>query len=239
MLLILVLTILVILLILILLCIPYTPQLIGTAIHKFKTKEKIVSLTFDDGPKSPFTKQILDILNKHQVRATFFMVGKCAQKFPTIVQQVYKNGHEIGNHTWNHDTLIGKSRKFIRQQIDVTDDLLRQLGYTGNIHFRAPKGFKFLGLPKVLAEKNRPNILFDFVAWDWNQPGVKKIVDKVMRKVKPGSIILLHDGDSDNNDVISNRSQTVEATDIIINRLKEQGYRFATISEMLEMEKSK
>ena len=167
------------------------------------------------------------------------MVGKRAQKFPETVKYVYQNGHELGNHTWDHYTLIGKSCSFIRKQINATDKLFRQLGYTGTIHFRSPKGMKFLALPKVLTEKKRTNILFNFVAWDWNQPGTKKIVDKIINNVKPGSIILLHDGDGDNNDVITCRSQTVEATEIIINRLKELGYSFATISELLSMVKNK
>lgn len=215
------------------LIIPNSPPLVGTTIKNIKTHEKVVALTFDDGPNPPYTEQTLSVLEKHQVKATFFMVGKRAKKFPALVQQVYMQGHEIGNHTWDHHVLVGKSCKFIRNQIAMTDKLLRQLGYTGPIHFRSPKGMKFLALQKVLKKIKRPNILFDVVSWDWSRPGVNKIVANVMKNVKPGSIILLHDGDGDHNDRATNRSQTVQSLDCIITRLKERGYRFATISELL------
>lgn len=213
--------------------IPNSPQLYGKSIRNIKTSEKVVALTFDDGPNPPYTSQVLDVLKKHDVKATFFVVGIRAQKYPDSVIQVYQAGHEIGNHSWSHHVLIGKSYKFIRKEIDSTDEFIRSLGYTGTIHFRAPKGMKFVRLPKILDETNRPHILFDAVGWDWSSPGANKIVNNVMSSVKPGSVILLHDGDGDNNEVITDRSQTVDATDTIIQRLKAEGYKFVTISELL------
>ncbi len=185
--------------------IPNSPQLFGKSIRRVNTKEKIVALTFDER----------------------------GQRFPETVKQIYKAGHELGNHTWSHRVLIYKSYDFIKKQIESTDKLLRDLGYTGSIHFRSPKGMKFIALPRVLAQMNRPNILFDVVAWDWTCPGVNKIAKNVLKSVAPGSIILLHDGDGDNNDRIRDRSQTVAATELIIKNLREQGFRFVTISELL------
>lgn len=218
------------------LIIPNSPQLYGKSIRKIKTKDKIVALTFDDGPNPPYTKQILDLLKKHDIKATFFVVGMRAQKYSEELKLVYQAGHEIGNHTWSHHVLIGKSYQFIRHEIESTDELIKKLGYTGPIHFRAPKGLKFIRLPKILAETNRPHILFDAVGWDWSNPGINKIVKNVMNSVHQGSIILLHDGDGDNNEVITDRSQTVAATDIIIQKLKAAGYKFVTISEMLKLQ---
>ncbi len=215
------------------LIIPNSPQLVGKSIRNIKTREKVVALTFDDGPNPPYTNQILEVLDKHNVKATFFMTGKHIKQSPQTLIDVYRQGHEIGNHSWSHKVLVGKSSKSIREEINSTDKLIRDLGYKGTIYFRAPKGLKFVALPKILKEQNRYNILFDVIGWDWTNPGTEKIVKNVIKKVRPGSIILLHDGNGDVDFIGTDRSQTVAATDIIIQQLKKQKYMFATISELL------
>lgn len=203
-----------------------SPQLIGEAIHRIHTKDKVVALTYDDGPAPAYTTELLEILKDNGIKATFFVVGAHAEKHPDLIKAIYEGGHEIGNHTWSHPQLVWKWPQFTRDQISRTDALLRSLGYKGTIHFRAPYGIKFLVLPWILTESHRQHILFDVVPEDWKRPGVSSIVDRVVEKVRPGSIILLHDGRGD-------RSQTVAATPKIIHRLKEQGYRFVTISELV------
>ncbi len=207
--------------------IPNTPQIFGIAIRCVQTDEKIVALTYDDGPRSPTTEGVLDVLAKHQVNATFFLIGERAEKNPTLVRREYNAGHELGNHTYTHPVLIFRTPSFVREQIEKTDKIIRDCGYDKEIFFRSPKGMKLLADSWTLKKMNRKNILFDTVAWDWDSPGVQKIVDNVMKDVRPGSIILLHDGCGDEHDV-------VEASDIIITRLKEQGYKFLTISELLK-----
>ncbi|MBD3231586.1 polysaccharide deacetylase family protein [Candidatus Dependentiae bacterium] len=216
------------------LIIPNSPQFYGKSIRRINTKEKIVALTFDDGPNPPYTEQILDILKQHNVKATFFMVGKHIEKCPYMVKKVYQEGHEIGNHSWSHKVLICRSSKYIRKEIEQTDKLIYQLGYKGKIYFRAPKGLKFVNLPRILNSQNRHHILFDVISWDWCCPGANKIVRCVLKKVKSGSIILLHDGNGDVNFIGTDRSQTVIATDIIIQKLKARGYGFVTISELIQ-----
>jgi peptidoglycan/xylan/chitin deacetylase (PgdA/CDA1 family) len=98
---------------------------------------------------------------------------------------------------------------------------------------------KLMTLPKILKRAKRDNILFNAVGWDWRRPGVRKIVKNVLKDVRQGSIILLHDGDGDNNKCITDRSQTVQAAEIIIQKLKEKGYRFVTISELLRVGKKR
>lgn len=208
-----------------------SPQLFGKLITRINTSKKIVALTYDDGPNPPFTNAILDILKKHQVLATFFIVGKLSEKYPEIVVEIYKQGHELGNHSWNHDQLIFRSNTFVNDEIKKTDDYLRDLGYQGEIHFRAPYGYKLFSLPWILSSQKRKHILFDVVPNDWSFPGVSVIVERVLSKVRPGSIISLHDG-------YGERQQTVEATDEIITKLKAIGYSFVTISELIKNENS-
>ncbi len=208
-----------------------SPQLLGECIHRVDTSEKVVALTFDDGP-SFYTEEILDILRLHKAQATFFLLGQNIEQFPVLVQQIYKEGHEIGNHSYSHQPLIFKSCAFIREEIEKTDQLIKKSGYQGIIHFRAPYGRKLIGLAWILYKSKRPHILFDVIPNDWACPGTTTIVNRILAQTKPGSIILFHDGNGDN--VVQDRSQTVQALPLIIKELKEAGYQFVTISELLD-----
>lgn len=203
-----------------------SPQFIGKAITHINTDKKLIALTFDDGPFPPYTDSILRILREQEIHASFFVIGKNAWLHPDLIKQIYREGHEIGNHSWSHKSLVWKSPYYIREEIEKTDSILRKLGYKKEIAFRAPFGEKFIVLPWVLSKMHKKHILFDVLANDWESPGVEAIVNKVMSQVKPGSIIILHDGDSE-------RKQTVEALAIIIPKLKDLGYRFVTISELI------
>lgn len=206
-----------------------SPQLFGEAFSRLATNQKVVALTYDDGPNPPYTHDILDVLNKHHVKATFFVLGKEVEKYPEMTQAIFMNGHEIGNHSWSHEQLIFKSPAFVTEEITKTDRLLRQLGYQDEIHFRAPYGRKLLILPWILSKLNKKHILFDVIPDDWDCTGAEEIVAQVLKQLQPGSIILFHDGGGD-------RSHTVAATDDLIQKLKAEGYQFLTISEMLKLE---
>ncbi len=208
-----------------------SPQIFGKCIRRVDTLEKVVALTFDDGP-SQHTREILEVLRSHGVSATFFLLGSNAERFPDLVRQIYAEGHEIGNHSYSHRPLIFKSLAFIREEIDKTDQIIRQSGYQGRIHFRAPYGRKLVGLPWVLYKSQRPHILFDVIPDDWTSPGVSVIISRILAQTRPGSIILCHDGDGDH--IGQNRSQTVQAIPIVIQKLNTAGYRFVTVSELLE-----
>jgi peptidoglycan-N-acetylglucosamine deacetylase len=205
---------------------PLSPQLFGEAIWHIKTDEKVVALTFDDGTHPLYTDQILDVLKEHGVPATFFVIGEHVQEYPVPLKRVIAEHHEIGNHSWSHQSLIFKTPAYIYDEILRTDALIRELGYKGEIYFRAPYGRKLFLLPWILSSLNRKHILFDIQPHGWSNPGVDVIVEHVLSRVKNGSIILLHDGGG-------NRQQTVIATKRIIEHLKKQGYRFLTISELL------
>lgn len=210
-----------------------SPQLFGRCVHRVDTSEKVIALTFDDGPSAD-TKEILNVLRLHEVPATFFILGKNAEQFPELVRQIHEEGHDIGNHSYSHQPLIFKSLVFIQEEIEKTDQIIKQSGYQGTIHFRAPYGRKLIGLPWVLYKSKRPHILFDVIPDDWATPGVDTIVNRILAQTKPGSIILCHDGNGDN--VGQDRSQTIQAIPIVIQELRAAGYQFVTISKLLKFD---
>jgi peptidoglycan/xylan/chitin deacetylase (PgdA/CDA1 family) len=186
----------------------------------------VVALTYDDGPNPPYTNQLLDLLEIHQIKATFFMVGKTIEKYPETVRLVLSKGHELGNHSYSHKPLIFENPWFIRSEIEKTDQLLRQLGVKQEIHFRAPYARKLLALPYILAKMHKKNILWDIDSKDYEASNSEAIERRVLEQVRPGSIILMHDGGKE-------RSRTVVATEILIKKLQEKGYAFKTVSELL------
>lgn len=211
---------------------PLSPQLIGRSVRRVFTQEKVVALTFDDGPSAAWTPTLLELLARHEVQATFFLVGSRVAENPTLAQRIWQAGHQVGNHSWSHTFLVGKSATYAREEIEKTDALLRELGYMHEIYFRAPYGCKGIVLSSVLCSLHKMHALFDVITWDWNNPGVAEITRRACKAVHPGSIILLHDGGGD-------RSQTLQATEEIILHLKERGYRFVTVAQLLAYDSAK
>jgi peptidoglycan/xylan/chitin deacetylase (PgdA/CDA1 family) len=197
------------------------PQLLGKAYWSARTDRKVIALTFDDGPIEP-TGEILDILKSERVKATFFVLGKRAEKKPEILRRIRREGHEIGNHTWSHAKLIGKSLAFIRDQIERTDAVIRASGYAGPIYFRSPHGAKLFALPWVLKKMGRQHILFDIRPKDWQKPAADIMVQRIMDQIHPGGIVIMHDSPT-----------TAKALKRIIAAVKGLGYEFLTVSDLL------
>lgn len=203
-------------------------QVFGELVNHVDTKEKVVALTYDDGPNPPYTNQLIGILERNQIKATFFVVGNIIEKHPATVRLVISKGHELGNHSYSHQKMTSENPSFIRSEIEKTDQLLRQLGVKEEIHFRAPYGRKFLVLPYLLAKMNKKNILWNVNPNDYKALNSEVIENYVLEHVSPGSIILLHDGGGD-------RSRTVTATESLIKKLAEKGYTFKTVSELMHV----
>ncbi len=202
----------------------------GKNIVRLNTDERVVALTFDDGPNPPYTDRLLDILAEHNVKATFFMIGNRIEKYPETLQRAIAEGHQIGNHSYSHPVLGFCPPSYIQQEIERTDDLLRQAGVTGELVIRAPILTRFLPVAWVLAKGSRAHISCNVWSWDWMTQNPDSITETVLKKTKPGSIIVLHDGKAENKD--ADRSGTVEATDQIITRLKQDGYRFVRLLDV-------
>ncbi len=203
-------------------------QVMGKLVHRVQTSSKRVALTFDDGPDPRNTPQLLDVLDAHGAKATFFAVGLQLQKHPQLARSVLERGHELANHSFSHPRMVLRSPSFIRDELDRTDALIRRAGAKGPILFRAPYGKKLFALPWVLARSGRINVLFDVVPepGDYTRPPPKKLVESVMAQLKPGSIVVLHDGGGP-------RAETVEAVRRLLPMLQARGYAMVTVSQLM------
>ncbi len=207
----------------------------GATVAALPSPEKVVALTFDDGPNPVYTEKILAVLAEEQVQATFFVVGEQARKHPALVRKTAQAGHEIGNHSDRHGDVMRMSRAELSDDLARANQAIAQATGRPPRYFRPPHGFRD---PLVLAEAERQGLTlvnWSVICRDWMNPGVDVLVERVQQAVAPGAIILLHDGDGLKQ--ASPREQTVEATRVIIRSLKAQGYRFVTLSEVLEQQK--
>ena len=202
----------------------------GKNIVRLKTDQRIVALTYDDGPHPPYTERLLDVLAKHNVKATFFMIGKRIEMHPETVNRVIAEGHQIGNHTYSHPLLGFLPPFYVQRQIERTDELLQRHGIVKDSVFRAPMLTRFLPVAYVLAKLDRTHISCNVWSWDWTTQNPDRITETVLKKMKLGSIIVLHDGKAENKN--ANRSGTIEATDRIITALKRGGYQFVRLSDV-------
>lgn len=200
-------------------------------IFEVKTDEKVLALTFDISWGTNTPTPVLDILKKANVQATFFLSGPWVKKYPAVPQRIAADGHEIGSHGNEHINLSGVSQEAIRTNIMTAhQSILEVTGKTANL-IRTPNGDYD---NKVITTAN--DCGYQVIQWgtdslDWKNPGVDAIVDRVLKRAHPGDIILMHASDT--------CKQTVDALPQIIDGLKEQGYKFITVSELLEMEKSR
>ena len=206
-----------------------THQLFGEIVDRVETTDKVVALTFDDGPTRAFTQQILEILEDEEITATFFLVGSALEKNPEEARLIAQAGHEIGNHSFSHQRMVFKSPSFIANELERTDQLIRQSGYTGPIHFRPPYGKKLNNLPRYLDSRGIVSFTWDVApeSYGADMNEADPVVDRVLEQVQPGSIVLMHV-------MFKSRESSMAATPRIIRGLKERGYRFVTVSEMLK-----
>lgn len=203
---------------------------LGYAVAKSKTKDKIVALTFDDGPSKTYTPQVLAVLKKYNVKATFFMCGEQVTYYPELVKQVSMDGHEIANHSYNHPNLFkNKSLRGAGMAAEVvkTNQLIEKIVMIKPAYFRAP--YNYCGAETIQAVNNAGLI---YVSWtfsvrDWEKPAPEVMVTRFNNSLIPGSIVLMHDGGG-------NRANTVAALSGMIESAKKKGYRFVTLGELLK-----
>jgi len=205
-----------------------TFQFFGGIKDRVDTRQEAVALTFDDGPTQR-TDEILKVLDEESVKATFFLVGSSIEKYPEETKKLAEDGQEIGNHSYSHRRMVLMGYDTVMREIEDTDALIREAGYTGEILFRPPNCKKLFILPWYLYQNGRTTITFDIEPNTYPEvnKSAESIAEYVIRNTRPGSIILLHPM----YDEVS-----AQAIPLIIRGLKEKGYEFKTVSELLQLE---
>lgn len=209
-------------------------QIMGELITDVDTDEKVIALTFDDGPNPEITRQILTLLERYNAKATFFVVGEHADKYPEVLQKMSQSGCEIGNHSWSHEKMQLRSMSFLKKEITHTDSVIRAAGYSGDIPFRSPFGSRLFLLPYLLHRENRAHILWSVHLDDWKAISVNEMFEMFEEKVHPGAIVLLHDGTAESPVV---RQNSVDVLEMILENYSKRGYSFVTVSELLAYQK--
>ncbi|MBW4560270.1 MAG: polysaccharide deacetylase family protein [Mojavia pulchra JT2-VF2] len=206
------------------------PRFLGATIQsaKLSNTQKVIALTFDDGPWPETTAQVLNILKQNEIKATFFVVGQNVKNYPDLVKRVVAEGHTIANHTWHHWYHF-MNPQTSAYEIDQTTNLIFQLTGVKTNLFRPPGGMMHNGLAAYARNSKYAIVMWSSDSVDYSLPSVPRLINNVFRQAKPGGIVLMHDGGG-------NRSQTVQALPTIIANFRKQGYSFVTIPELLEIE---
>lgn len=221
-----------------------TNQLFGKTLVSGPKNERVIALTYDDGPNPPYTDRILAVLQSEGVHATFFVVGRAVQAYPAVVRREALAGNAIGNHTWSHGHLVLYDARELRQTLQRTDAVIFAAAGVHTTIMRPPFGARdWLVLQEARKLGYTPVMWSVPLANDWQNPPPRVIAARVLRYAGDGAIITLHDG---NRGIVCararvaahacDRSADVEATRLIVSALKKQGYRFVTIPQLLRMQ---
>jgi peptidoglycan/xylan/chitin deacetylase (PgdA/CDA1 family) len=202
----------------------------GKALSRLPTGENAVSITFDDGPNPRATPQILDALQRERVQATFFVLGRHADRWPALVRRMADEGHQLANHGYWHRKLHRRGPGYVREDLTRgTEALFKASGGVQAKHFRAPHGFRSPWVTPIARSLGQRTIGWSLGVWDSARPGVAEITRRALDGVRAGSILLLHDGDG--YDADGDRQQTADALPLIVRGLRDRGFRFTTLPE--------
>jgi len=208
-----------------------TAQWYGKTFTGIHSSSKQLALTYDDGPNDPHTFRLLDVLANHNVRATFFLIGRYVRQRPDIVRELVRAGHVIGNHTFTHPLLIFQPEREIKRELaECTLAISDAAGEHSNL-FRPPFGGRRPAVLRIARRLGLAPVMWNVTGYDWSAPSAESIQIKVARRIRGGNVILLHDGG--HKKFGADRSRTVAASDKMISRYKSEGYEFVTIPQMM------
>jgi peptidoglycan/xylan/chitin deacetylase (PgdA/CDA1 family) len=208
-----------------------TSQIYGRTFTGVEPGSRLVALTYDDGPNEPYTSQVLNVLERHGAKATFFLIGKFVRQRPDLARAVVAAGHAIGSHTWDHPNLVLTSHSELRRQLEqARSAILEATGIVPKL-FRPPFGGRRPATLRAVREIGLQTIMWSVTCYDWRATSADKIVRHAERQIRGGDVILLHDGG--HRAIGADRSRTVEATDRLLKRYRGEGYEFVTIPEMM------
>ncbi len=207
----------------------------GPVFWHARTQEPIIALTFDDGPCHPYTEQLMELFDREEIRATFFMPGHNVRREPTLAAEVASR-HAVGNHTNTHPHLTWSLPSTVRDELQRGQEAIQDATGTVPSIFRVPHGWYG---PQVISTANDLGmscIGWSVMAWDWNKPPQETITRRILHGAGPGGITLLHDGQDTDAYPKADRSRTIAAVPRIIHSLKEQGFRFVTVPELMALD---
>jgi polysaccharide deacetylase family sporulation protein PdaB len=199
-------------------------------VYQVNTVKKLVALTFDISWGNVTPMPVIEILEKNNIRCTFFLSGPWVKQYPEIVQRIKQNGNEIGSHGYRHINLSNLSKNEIKDEIMKAHRNIKEVAGLDAKLIRTPNGDYNDTVVEAAHEVNYEAIQCSVDSLDWMNPGVSTIIDRVTRKVHPGAIILMHASDT--------CKQTTDALPTVIKNLQQQGYKFVTVSELLKENKA-
>lgn len=204
-------------------------QLFGTIVPRVETSAPLVALTLDDGPTLRYTRDVLNLLDEKNVKATFFLTGKEMEETPALAADIVRRGHQVANHSFSHSNMSLMGLAKVRDEIETTDRAIRAAGYQGEIYFRPPYGKKLFTLPWYLSQTGRTSITWDVEPESY--PDIAEdpdaIAEYVLQNAKSGSIILLHV-------MYRSREASRQGLPKIIDGLRSRGFQFVTVSELMK-----
>ena len=207
-----------------------TWQLYGRSFVGLTKGTRQLALTYDDGPNDPYTGQLLDLLAKANVKATFFLIGRYVKQRPDIVRRVVEAGHAIGNHTWDHPNLIWCSHGETRRQLSETQKAIEDACGVSPMLFRPPFGGRRPGTFQTARALGLEPIMWRVTCYDWSAKSNETIEHNARRQIRGGDVILLHDGSHVAFGIA--RSHTLKATENLLLEYRERGYEFVSVPEM-------
>jgi peptidoglycan/xylan/chitin deacetylase (PgdA/CDA1 family) len=208
-----------------------TGQWYGRTFTGLAPGTKQLALTYDDGPNDPHTLRLLEVLARHDVHATFFLIGRYVQQRPEIAREIVKAGHVVGNHTFTHPLLTFESAAEVRHELSACRSAIEDAIGRHSHLFRPPFGGRRLAVLRIVRELGLEPVMWNVTGYDWNAPPSAVIERKVAKQIRGGDVILLHDGG--HKQLGADRSQTVVASDHLIAKQKSEAYEFVTIPQMI------
>jgi peptidoglycan-N-acetylglucosamine deacetylase len=218
-----------------------TMQVYGPTIYRERAAGKRIALTYDDGPNPEQTPRLLDLLDRHEAKATFFLIGQWAEREPELIRELVAKGHAIGNHTHTHVTMPAHGATRIREELRRCRESVEASGerfstIDGAALMRPPYGRRRPGTLRVMREEGYVPVTWSITCYDWRAHTTTRAISRRGKRAKDGDIILLHDGS--NEMPAADRHKSIEGTEAILEHLRPQGYSFVTVPDLVAAARS-